>query len=125
MKLDHDEFAAFWLCYPRREAKINAMKAYVQARKLASAEDILAGVERYKRTMPAERQYRPLPASWLNAGRWMDEDDEPLPRVERRECPHQPRCNSKTWCEVLIDRAAEGWHRDPETGKWTQRTETV
>lgn len=75
-----DGFDQFWAAYPRREAKLNALKAYEKARRLASAEDILAGVERYKRTMPEDKQYRPLPASWLNAGRWMDEEDEPVRR---------------------------------------------
>jgi hypothetical protein len=95
-------FDTFWAAYPRREAKLDAMKAYDKARKLASAEDILAGVERYKRTMPDEKRYRPLPASWLNAGRWMDEDDtEERPIARREPCSHQPTCNSPQWCDVL------------------------
>jgi hypothetical protein len=73
-----NDFQAFWTAYPRREAKLAAFKAYTKARRLASAEDILAGVERYKVQMPEERRFRPLPASWLNAGRWMDEDDAPV-----------------------------------------------
>lgn len=40
------------------------------------------------------------------------------PRVE---CPHEPRCNSAEWCALLVERAAEGWTRDPETGRWSQR----
>jgi len=87
------EFAAFWAAYPRREAKLDALKAYAQARKIASAADILAGVERYKRVMPEEKRYRPLPASWLRAGRWLDEvDDEPA-----------------TWTAPSFD---DAWHRE-------------
>ena len=78
-----DDFDIFWAAYPRREAKLAALKAYTKARRLASAEDILAGVERYKLRMPEDRQYRPLPASFLNAGRWMDEDDAPVVQPER------------------------------------------
>lgn len=119
MKLDHDEFAAFWSAYPRRTAKIDAMKAYVKARKLASAEDILSGVARYKRHLPDEVRYICHPATWLNQGRWMDEEDEPV-RVERRSCTHDPRCNSKTWCAVLTEREADGWYRD-SNGQWSKR----
>jgi hypothetical protein len=67
------EFDQWWAHYPRREAKLNAIKAYAKARKLASAADLLAGLERWKQTMPQDRQFQPLPASWLNAGRWMDD----------------------------------------------------
>lgn len=100
------DFQAFWAAYPRREARLDAIKAYAQALKIASAEDILAGVERYKRTMPEEKRYRPLPASWLRAGRWMDEaDDEPATWVVKYpDCEHTPKCNSKTWCQVLRER---------------------
>lgn len=106
-----DDFQAFWAAYPRREAKFNAMKAYEKARRFASAEDILAGVERYKQHMPDEKQYRPLPASFLNAGRWMDEYED-QPRQTRGAltysadfanwCQHQPKCNSRDWHAVLI-----------------------
>jgi hypothetical protein len=82
MKLNYDDFSEWWAQYPKREAKINAMKAYGKARKLASAEDILAGLERWKRTMPQDRQFQPLPASWLNAGRWMDEPPQTFLQVQ-------------------------------------------
>lgn len=94
------DFDTFWAAYPRREAKLAAMKAYDKARRLASATEILDGVERYKRTMPEDKQYRPLPASWLNAGRWMDEIDEPA-RRESEQCPHTPECHNKSWCMVV------------------------
>jgi hypothetical protein len=99
-----DDFDIFWAAYPRREAKLAALKAYTKARRLASAEDILAGVERYKLRMPEERQYRPLPASFLNAGRWMDEDDQPVTVVREYwadECQreHGGTC-SRQWDHV-------------------------
>jgi hypothetical protein len=97
-------FGAFWLAYPRREAKLDAMKAYAKALTQASADEILAGVERYKLTMPDEKRYQPLPASWLRAGRWMDEYDEPVVRPVWTPCEHTPPCPSKAWCAVLRDR---------------------
>jgi hypothetical protein len=96
-----EEFDQFWQAYPRREAKLAALKAYKNARRLATAEDILAGVRQYKLRMPEDRQYRPLPASFLNAGRWMDEPDVELEQPVKWECTHTPRCNSPVWCEVL------------------------
>jgi len=101
-----DDFEAFWKSYPRREARLDALKAYAQAMKIASAADILAGVERYKRVMPEDKRYRPLPASWLRAGRWMDEeDDTPVSWVVKYpDCDHQPKCNSKEWCHAIRQR---------------------
>lgn len=101
MKLDHAEFSEFWARYPRRVAKIAAMKAYVQARKLATAAEILAGLERYRRTMPDDPQYRPHASTWLHQGRWMDEDEvdvRPVPEYWADECQrlHGGSC-TKRW----------------------------
>lgn len=68
-----DDFTAFWAAYPRRVGKLDALKAYERARKLDSAESILAGVAKYKRHMPDEARFVCHPATWLNKGRWMDE----------------------------------------------------
>lgn len=101
MSLDTD-FAEFWAAYPRKEAKLDALKAYAQARKHATADAILAGVRAYTRTMPRERQYQKLPAGWLRAGRWMDE----LPGVRETqaedwfaECQqmHHGECGLSRW----------------------------
>ena len=107
------DFDIFWSRYPRREAKLAALKAYDKARRLASAEDILAGLERYRQTMPDDKQYRPLPASWLNAGRWLDETDEPTVKPSAdddwyHECQqlHQGMCGGswKHRTKMLIER---------------------
>lgn len=66
------EFDRFWSEYPRRIAKLAAMKAYEKARKLATAEQILDGVRAYRANKPAWQQWA-HPASWLNAGRWEDD----------------------------------------------------
>lgn len=79
--MDHTAaFQAFWAVYPKRVARLAAMKAYAKALRLASAEQILAGVERYTQSKPDWQQWA-YPASWLNAGRWLDEPDaQPVPR---------------------------------------------
>lgn len=95
------EFEQFWTAYPRKEAKLAALKAYQKARKMATVAEIISGVERYKARMPEERQFRPLPATFLNQGRWMDEDDVvqvPARRYWAEECAelHGGTC-AKQW----------------------------
>lgn len=74
------EFDAFWLVYPNKKAKLDAQKAYAQARKRATAEDILVGVARYVQSKPEYADWK-LPAGWLRAGRWMDEYAYDAPRA--------------------------------------------
>jgi hypothetical protein len=94
-------FEQFWSIYPRRIAKLAAMKAYASARDVATDAEILAGLKKFNANLPDEARFIPHAASWLNAGRWMDEYDLPL-RVEAKplkvECPHVPPCHSKDWC---------------------------
>jgi hypothetical protein len=70
-------FDQFWASFPRKTAKLAALKAYEKARRLDSAENILAGVERYKRNKPEYADWC-HPTTFLNQGRWMDEDDQPV-----------------------------------------------
>jgi hypothetical protein len=73
-----EEFDQFWKQYPRRVAKLAAVRAFQKARRLASLEELLAGVDRYLRGKP-DWQAWAFPASWLNAGRWTDEyDTQPI-----------------------------------------------
>jgi hypothetical protein len=72
-----EEFAAFWAAFPRRTGKLDAIRAYEKARRLDSAENILAGVERYKLNKPEYADWC-HPSTFLNKGRWMDEDDQPV-----------------------------------------------
>jgi len=67
-------FEAFWKTFPRHVGKLAALKAYTKARTIATAEEILDGVERYKRTKPPYADWC-FPATFLNQGRWMDEPD--------------------------------------------------
>lgn len=107
------EFEQFWSVYPRRVAKLDAQRAFVKARKVASLDVILAGVERYIADKPAYADWC-HPATWLNRGRWMDEPDrrtvsdrraEPRGADRRSEptwapwtCPHEPSCTHRWRC---------------------------
>jgi hypothetical protein len=94
------DFEMFWKSFPRKQGKLAAEKKYAVARRRASAVEILAGVERYKQHLPDDPQFICMAGTFLHQGRWMDEYDD-TPVVERRECPHTPRCHSPVWCDVV------------------------
>jgi hypothetical protein len=76
VKSDFEEplFEGFWLVYPRKVGKGSARKAYRQALKRASHDEILAGAKAYVSSKP-EPKFTAHAASWLNADRWLDEPD--------------------------------------------------
>lgn len=93
------DFEVFWQAYPRKVGKLAAMKAYAKARKIATAAELLTGIERYKRLKPAYADYC-HPATWLNQGRWMDEPDT----VEQAE-------TAEEWMRRI------GWTAEDQNGK--------
>lgn len=80
-------FTEFWLSYPCKKAKAEALKAWKKLKPDDQAiEGILAGLERDKRSDQWLRdggQFIPHPATWLNGRRW--EDEAPVP-VNGAEC---------------------------------------
>jgi len=90
----HSDFDAFWEQYPRKVGKIDALKAYTKAVKVAGVEPVLLGVKRYAAdpNLP-ERQFIPNPATWLNQGRW--DDDPCAPRASKPT--DAPRTGSSLW----------------------------
>ncbi|HET6388219.1 hypothetical protein [Hyphomicrobium sp.] len=75
-----DAFEEFWQAFPtkRRRDKVEARKTFMQiltgkhANKLrAKAEDIIAAVKAGRGFDPEEP---PMPTTWLNKGRWLDDD---------------------------------------------------
>lgn len=89
-----DRFEEFWKVYPRREAKVAARKAFEKAVKSVGADAVLAGARRYAAdpNLP-DKQFVPLPTSWLNQGRW---DDEPLP-VRNQDAPQRGYVDDMDW----------------------------
>lgn len=72
-----DEIENIYRLYPKKVGRGSAIKAITSALRHATAEQIIAGLERAKRTWIAkgtEEQYIPNPATWFNGQRWMDED---------------------------------------------------
>jgi len=75
-KTDPD-FEQFYKAYPKKKAKVDALKAWKQVKKkLPPIADIVAAVEAQKKTEDWRKdggQFIPLPATWLRGGRWDDE----------------------------------------------------
>jgi hypothetical protein len=68
------DFLTFWAAYPRKVGKQDAIKALVRARRKASLDEILAGVERLKKEVAGkDPNFTPHATTWLNGGRWEDE----------------------------------------------------
>ena len=70
-------FDLFWIAYPKKKARIDAQKAWLQVEKLRPPiEKLLASIEQQKRSLAWQRdfgEYIPYPATWLRAGQWDDE----------------------------------------------------
>lgn len=74
-------FDRFWKVYPKKVGKIAARKAFDKARQKTgvTVETLISAVEKQKKWAQWERDngsYIPNPATWLNQGRWEDEECE-------------------------------------------------
>ena len=74
-----DEFDTWWQQVPRKKAKADARKAFKAARKKATMQQLVDGLEASMRQWQAEgREVTkiPYPATWLRAESWLDEHDQ-------------------------------------------------
>jgi Helix-turn-helix domain len=83
-------FDLFWKAYPKKVAKKAAVKAWTQAIKDTDPAVIIAGAEAYAKDKARSAEYTAHPATWLNAGRWMDEvaaapEPKTLPKFDPQE----------------------------------------
>ena len=73
---DESRFAAFWSVYPKKEAKLDAKKAWAKLNPDAALlETILSAIEQRKKSDTWQRGFIPNPATWINGRRWEDEID--------------------------------------------------
>jgi hypothetical protein len=76
------EFVQFWAAYPKKRNKKDALKAFAQARREgATLNMMLAALEWQRNQRQWVRdggQFIPFPASWIRAGAYEDEPDEPV-----------------------------------------------
>jgi len=77
--LIEERFEVFWKAYPKKKGKGEALKAF---KKIAPSEELLQtmlkAIESVKQTEQWKRdngQFIPYPATWLNQGRWDDENE--------------------------------------------------
>ena len=73
-----DDFEQFWMQYPRKTGKKAALKAWNRAEDRPAIDLILLSVDQAKRSEQWRKdngQFIPLPATWINQGRW---DDRPF-----------------------------------------------
>lgn len=64
----------FWPVYPRKVGKGAARPAFRAALKKASAEDIMAGLEKYRAAVAGkDQQFIAHPKTWLSGERWTDD----------------------------------------------------
>jgi hypothetical protein len=63
-----DAFETFWNLYPKKIAKADAVKAWKQATKKKTADELIALAKAYSEGKLPEHQFIPYPASWLNKG---------------------------------------------------------
>ena len=73
------DFELFWECYPRKKAKLDALKAWRQTEDVRPAiEQIIAAIEDmtkgYDFRADPKGSYLPYPATWLRKGQFFDED---------------------------------------------------
>lgn len=93
------DFLAWWEKYPRKEAKVNAAKAWLANRKKMTSCDAmietLARQIQSNRWTPDNKEYIPLPASYLNANRWTDELPPRPETWEERQARNQRELNER------------------------------
>lgn len=69
-----DTFDTWYQAYKRKEAKGDAITAYRKATRTIGADELLRLTVKWFEDRPTiERKFIPLPASWLNGQRWMDD----------------------------------------------------
>jgi hypothetical protein len=68
------EFDQWWILYPRKQGKADALKAYKTIANTVDAATLLAGVRAFALLSAGEdKNYLKLPAGWLRGRRWEDE----------------------------------------------------
>ncbi|MBR8028900.1 hypothetical protein KDX27_30315 [Burkholderia cenocepacia] len=102
VQIDKDErFASFWKLYPRKDAKVQARKAFLKLAPSAELlEQILDALDRFKRCdqwVREDGKFIPFASTWLNQRRWEDESTpgmRPQPQYQRMTADERRRAIS-------------------------------
>jgi len=65
-KTSNDRFDEFWNLYPKKVAKVDALKAWNKAIKRKTADELIGLTKAYSESKLPDITYIPYPASWLN-----------------------------------------------------------
>jgi hypothetical protein len=114
---DLADFDTFWLCYPRKQNKGDARKAWAQtARIRPPITELLAAVERGKSSVQwhkADREgnvgcYIPLPGSYLRGEQWDNVYTIQLSSIKThtQEVQQQPVVSKPSESQIAAARAA-------------------
>lgn len=77
-EVEPEGFDEFWSVYPRRVAKLAAIRMYRRAVKKTAPATVIAAARRYAdERIGQDPAFTKHPATWLNGGCW---DDEATPR---------------------------------------------
>lgn len=107
-------FEEFWAAYPRKKGKGAAEKKFSQAVLKADPDVIIAAVRAQR--FDDDPQFRPLPATWLNQKRWLDEI-EPTPTATILPFAAQsPASPDEYGLRAWFDRQPDG--KVTEKGNW-------
>jgi hypothetical protein len=85
LKSDLESFDTFWLLYPKKIAKADAIKAWKQVLKKKTADEMIALTKAYSESKLPDMTYIPYPASWLNKGLYEAvevQENKPLPKLK-------------------------------------------
>ena len=72
-----EDFETFWKAYPNRKAKVKAFEAWERSTDKPSLAEILTSIESQKKSHEWTKdagQFIPHPATWINQGRWDDQN---------------------------------------------------
>lgn len=116
-----DEFDAWWQQVPRKKAKADARKAFKAARKKATLQQLVDGLEASMRQWQAEGRdvsKIPYPATWLRAESWLDEHDQwqaPQQQQQRRMWPEELYLRDMQARTPTTDDHSRPWLNGPDT----------
>jgi hypothetical protein len=108
-----DHFDDFWSAYPRKIGRVNARKAFEKAMRIATIDEISAGLNSQLDILKSkEQKFIPHPSTWLSGERWNDEPDHNAPRNGTHARADRPGAGMAQAFAAVAERLS----RNPEEG---------
>jgi hypothetical protein len=86
------KFDVWYAAYPLKQAKLDAMRAWVKTEPLhPSLEEMLAVLEQHKRSEKWHEGFIPMPSTYLNRGSFLDELKVSLPSQQSKLPEFKPQ----------------------------------